>query len=155
MILGEDGKYYLNKEKTIEITSDLIHIIYAKLATPDNFFQNNVFITLNIQEKEYLFLYNNNKLFYVDEKKEQHHIKIQSIKVIFQVKGNNYERHIFTYKQFKSNLQFFQISYPWSEDIVVTEYMINEYINKNNKNLFIKFINIRRFIKIYQPLFKK
>ena len=134
MILGEDGKYYLNKEKTIEVTSDLIHAIYKKLASADNFFQNNVFITLDIQEKEYLILYNDYKLFYVDEKKEQHHIKIQSVKVIFQVKGKNYERHIFTYEQFKSNLQFFQISFPWSEDIVVTEYMINNYIN------------IRRFI---------
>ena len=51
-------------------------------------------------------------------------------------------RYIFTYEQFEKNLEFFKISFPWSEDTIVTKNKIIESIKKNDKRFFITIENI-------------
>ena len=140
MILGDDGKYYLGEGKQVEITSNLIYQIYSEIS--QSFFsENSINFSMDIEGKNYNFLYENNTLFYVGNK-SKYQIKIQSVKIIFRVKNQDHIRYIFTYEQFEKNLTFFKISFPWSEDTIVTKNKIIESIKKNDKRFSIIIENI-------------
>ena len=141
MFLGEDGKYYLDEDQNVEITSDLIYQLYKRI--PFNLVSiNPVSFIYNVAQRNYNFLYKNNTFFYIDENKVEHALKIKSVKIIFRVEGIDHERHIFTYKQFEKNLKKFKISFPWSDNIIVTKDIINEKINDSDKSSLIIIENI-------------
>ena len=98
-------------------------------------------INLNYEGKNYNFLYEDNTLFYI-ERKNKYQIKSQSVKILFLVEKQAHLRYIFTYEQFEKNLEFFKISFPWSEDTIVTKNKIIESIKKNDKGFFITIENI-------------
>lgn len=141
MFLAEDGKFYVDEHHNVELTSELIYHLYTKLSA--HFFSNKpIPFSDEIQGKDYNFLYKNNELFYVDKNNKEFQIKIQSTKIIFRAEKKDNERDVFTYEQFKKNLEIFNISFPWSDDTVVTEYNINEKIKNNDKSSRIIIENI-------------
>jgi len=140
MILGDDGKYYLGEGKNVEITSNLIYQIYNEIS--QNFFFEDPFtFDMNFEGKIFNFFYESNTLFYV-ENNNKYHIKTQSVKIIFRVENQDHIRYIFTYEQFVKSLIFFKISFPWSEDTVVTKNKIIESINRNDQRCLIIIENI-------------
>ena len=103
MILGEDGFYYLGKEKKVKITQDLIDQVYDKLVP---FFYSHTFpisTIMNIEGKDYKFSFpkeNDFLLSYEDENGNLHLINHRSIKIIFKIGTKSNERDIFTYEQY-------------------------------------------------------
>jgi len=140
MILSDDGKYYLGEGTNVEITSNLINQIYNEISQ-NFFFGDSITFAMDFEGKIYNFLYEDNTLFYV-EQKNKYQIKTQNVKIIFRVENQEHLRYIFTYEQFVKNLNFFQISFPWSEDIVVTKNKIIESIEKNDNRCLIIIENI-------------
>jgi len=140
MILGDDGKFYLGEGKNVEITSNLIWQIYNEISQ-NFFYENSITFAINIEGKIYTFFYENNALFYV-EKNNKYQIITQFVQIIFRVENQDHLRYIFTYEQFEKNLDFFKISFPWSEDTVVTKNKIIESIEKNDNRCLIIIENI-------------
>ena len=145
MHLGEDGIYYIGKEKKAKITRDLIDQIYKVLA-PYVFSHREPFSTImHINGKEYKFLFpkeNNLLLSYADESGKIHLINHQSTKIIFRVEGKDIERDIFTYEQYEQNLKIFNFSFPWSKNNIITKNAIENAISENDKTSLIIIENI-------------
>ena len=155
MILGDDGKYYLDKEKTIEITSKLIDLIYLKLS--GNSFITESTATIPINNKNYKFCHKQGKLYHIvkiDNKEEYCFLEFSSVKMFFSSNNNLFERDIFSYKQYEKNLKYFNYSFPWSEGINTTKEVINIILNDNSliDSLIIRNINFKDLIKSPQDI---
>ena len=85
MILGDDGKYYLGEGKSVEITSNLIYQIFSEISR-SFFSENSIAFAIDIEGKNYNFLYVDNTLFYI-ERKNKYQIKSQSVKILFWLKS--------------------------------------------------------------------
>lgn len=141
MFLGKDGKYYLDRQQNVEMTSELIYQVYKKLS-PFFFASGPVSFVHDIQGKNYNFLYSYSTLYYIDENNKKYELKIQSLKIIFRVAEKDYKREIFTYEQFEKNLENFKISFTWSENIIVTKENIIDRIKNNDRSYLIVIENI-------------
>ena len=155
MILSEEGILYLDKEKTIEYTFELFDSIYATLKENkvNKGFVEEITFTKEINKKTFTFHYDLFALFLINEEKVK--INTRGIKIEFIVgKDDNkksFVRHIFSFEQYKKNLEYFNISFPWSNQMIISDEKIKELIEVDISSevmfLTIHDINFDKLIK--------
>ena len=133
MILGDDGKYYLDEEKTVEMTPEIIKSIYKNFEEISFF---NITKTKNIifNKKNFTFKYKSGIIVYIDKNMNENQIEVGSIKVIFRANKEDNIRYIFSVEQFEKNLEIFKITFPWSFDTIVSNKKIEQLIERNDIN---------------------
>ena len=167
MILGDDGKYYLDEEKTVEMTPEIIKSIYKNFEEISFF---NITKTKDIifNKKNFTFKYKNGIIVYIDKNMKENQIQVGSIKVIFRANKEDNIRYIFSVEQFEKNLEIFKITFPWSFDTIVSNKKIEQLIERNDinssvivqnivfdelkdtkKNIPEKFIDLSKYINYY------
>ena len=143
MILAENGILYLDKEKTIEYTFELVNSFYDEIKKNKGV-EEKITFTKEINKKTFEFSYECFEIFLNNEKKDK--ILISGIKIEFKVgKGDKKEsfiRHIFSFEQYKKNLEYFKISFPWSNQMNISDQKIKQLIEEDFSSE-IRFITIQ------------
>ena len=117
MELGEDGKYYLDLAHKKELDGDLVKKIIINLTENK---KTNIHIE-QIEGKNYYFEQQAARTYIYTEPNNKTEISNSPIEIEFKTKNKTEKRYIFSLSQYKQTLQYFGFSFPWSNDLVLSE----------------------------------
>ena len=137
MFLGDDGKYYFDKSKTIVLDDDCYKEIYnsaIKNLSSKKVIDNKVFTIIRGAH-----------LTIINEENKETELTYSPANIIFTGKKNVEKLSIFSFEQFQKALDFFQISFPYSHNILLSKSNIKSLIYDSksyNEPILIEDINV-------------
>ena len=137
MFLGDDGKYYFDKSKTIVLDDDCYKEIYnsaIKNLKSKKVIDNKVFTIIRGAH-----------LTIINEENKETELTYSPANIIFIGKKNVEKLSIYSFEQFQKALDFFQISFPYSDNILLSKSNIKSLIYDSksyNEPILIEDINV-------------
>jgi len=128
MILGLDGKYYFDNQNKFEFTYISFNEIKKQFSIASIF--NKEKILKNINGEDFIFFMEKG-LFCVAKKNNELHktqLSFNPVKVIFYLKEKENPIDIFSFEQFERVIENLKISFPWSNDLFLTDENIKKCI---------------------------
>ena len=127
MKLGEDGKYYFDTEPKKELEGDFVKSIIGNLIKNA---ETNIHKE-RISDKDYYFELQANRTYIYADPNNKTELSNSPPEIEFKIKDITEKRYIFSLSQFNQTLKYFNITFPWSKDLILNESNINKLIYFN------------------------
>ena len=141
MNLGDDAKYYFDKYNKIVLNKNWYNKIYSKALN-----KSSVQAEMFIDNKKYKIL-RANYLTIINEESKTTELSYAPCDIYFKGKEKKEKLSIYSLEQYQKALNFFQIKFPYSKDLTLSNYNIITTIYGSDKKKQIEIENIDVFEK--------